>query len=74
MGCDLVRSFRATGNPQSINRPAAEVVDGILYDEASRVLLRETGQIRQGNEIWGPGRRGGLRFNREGDFVGFLEP
>ena len=62
-----------TGNPETINQIAQDIVDDILTDPGSTIIQRHHKMYGNIIDIRDSQRRG-LRFNFEGNLKGFLEP
>lgn len=61
------------GNPSALNEAGQATVDDILTVPGSHVTKRTTGRYGEVVEVRAPDGRG-VRYDREGNFIGFLEP
>jgi len=61
------------GNEAALNKTAQDIVDDILTHPSSKIVTRTQGRYGEVIDIIAPDRRG-LRFDKNGNFIGFLEP
>jgi filamentous hemagglutinin len=64
---------KPTGNADVINQVAQTVVDDILYNSRKTIIKRYHAHFGKILEIKAPDGRG-IRFDSNGNFIGFLEP
>jgi RHS repeat-associated protein len=64
---------KATGNPNSINRQAQDMVDDILTNPGSEAINRHHARFGDVTEVRAPDGRG-VRYGPDVQFLGFLEP
>jgi len=63
----------ARGTPAQINKAGQNVVDDILTSPGSTTTTRHTGRFGEVTEVRAPDGRA-IRFDSDGNFIGFLEP
>jgi hypothetical protein len=63
----------AAGSPSAISKQASEIVRDILSNETRRVGFYSPRLKTQVVDIYDATGRG-LRYSKQGDFIGFLEP
>jgi uncharacterized protein RhaS with RHS repeats len=64
---------RVTGNAAAKNAAAQEIVEDILTSPGGRTVNLTSGRFKGGMDVYAPDGRG-VRYDRDGKFVGFLEP
>jgi filamentous hemagglutinin len=60
------------GNPQTINRQAAELIETILKNSQSIMIQRYHARFGNITEIYAPNGQG-IRYNSQNHFIGFIE-
>lgn len=63
----------ARGNPDAINQEARRIVDEIVNNPASTTTRRHHARFGEVIEVRAPDGRG-IRYDADGNFIGFLEP
>jgi hypothetical protein len=64
---------KPTGNPSHINEHGQKILDSILNHPERTVSVQETSKHGHAIDIFAP-NLGGVRYNAQGEFIGFLEP